>query len=302
MFKIPKVQISFQRYVRDQHFHKKQENWFCVVNAPFNVGHSFLMSVKLHVGNINPRKENCNQLTTSLIKMKNVVSIALFSIFFSISSYGQTLIPKVGVSFSTLHADEFVTQMDNQFGNKTGYSFGIGYNIPVKLSGNGLLSIQPEISYVQKGFKVDAEGEFFYEGAYTLNTHQEYSIHYLEFPILAKYELGPDNFRFSVSVGPSVGFGLGGRYTSVATRTDEVETTELFNTKGDIRFFQSKDPNEANFDHNIDFGLQLGVGVSVFNKIAVDVRYGNSFTNINEYSDSKNRVLQVTVGVPIIIK
>ncbi len=235
--------------------------------------------------------------------MKKVVGIVLISVFIDFSGYGQTLIPKVGVSFSSLQADEFVAQMSNKFKGQTGCSLGVGYNIPIKLNGNGLFSLQPEISYVEKGFKVDAVGEFYFnEAYYTINSHQEYSIRYLEFPILAKYEIGPDNFRFSFSVGPSVAFGLGGRYKSVATQTDDVETTEFINTKGDIKFFQSKDPNEASFDHNIDFGLQVGAGVSLYNRIAVDVRYGNSFTNVNEYNESKNRVLQFTVGIPIILK
>lgn len=232
--------------------------------------------------------------------MKKVVSIILLSSIVTFTSYSQTLIPKVGMSFSSLRADEFVVSMKNKFGGQTGYSIGLGYSIPLHPMGNALLSLQPEVQYIQKGFQVDAEGEFFFGEQYaTIRSHQEYSIHYLEFPIVAKYEIGPDNVRFSVSAGPSVGFGLGGKYKSVATQTNDVETVEFINTSGDIKFFQSKDPNEASFDHNIDFGLQLGAGVSLFHRIVIDVRYGNSFTNVNEYNESKNRVIQFTVGVPI---
>jgi len=235
--------------------------------------------------------------------MKKVISIVLFSVVVVFTSYSQTLIPKVGMSFSSLRAEEFVTSMDNEFSGETGYSAGLAYSIPITPIGKGLLSIQPEVFYVQKGFQVDAQGEFFGGEQYvTIRSHQEYTINYLEFPILAKYELGPDNFRFSLSAGPSVGFGLGGKYKSVATQTNDVETKEFINTSGDIRFFDSKDPNEASFDHNIDFGLQVGVGVSLFNRILVDVRYGNSFTNLNEYNESKNKVIQLTVGVPIALK
>src|SRR6478609_7048618 len=92
--------------------------------------------------------------------MKKVVSIVFFSVIVTFTSYSQTLIPKVGMSFSSLRAEEFVTSMDNKFSGESGFSAGLAYNLPIKPMGNALLSIQPEVLYVQKGFQVDAEGEF----------------------------------------------------------------------------------------------------------------------------------------------
>jgi hypothetical protein len=234
--------------------------------------------------------------------MKTTISIAIIFLM-SLSSQAQTLIPKVGISLSALGASEHVPMMSNSFSGQSGYSIGVGYSIPVKPNGGSLFSIQPEISFVQKGFKVDAQGEFiFIEQLSLIKTHQEYTINYLEFPVLAKYELGPDNFRFSFYAGPSIAFGLGGKYKVVATQTAQDVTEQFINTEGSIKFYKSKNENDINFDHNVDFGLQVGVGVTFFKKVMVEARYGNGLTNLNEEKESKNRVVQFTLGMPIALR
>ncbi len=234
--------------------------------------------------------------------MRTRISIAII-ILISISGHAQTLIPKIGISLSTLGASEHVPMMINSFSSQSGYTIGVGYSIPVKPNGISLFSIQPEILFVQKGFKVDAQGEFiFVEQLSLINTHQEYTVNYLEFPVLAKYELGSDNFRFSFYAGPSIAFGLGGKYKAVATRTTEGGTEQFINTEGSIKFYKSKNTSDINFDHNVDVGLQVGVGITLFNKVMVEARYGNSFTDLNEERESKNRLIQLILEVPIALK
>ncbi len=236
--------------------------------------------------------------------MKKIPLPILSCIFISTISFAQTITPKIGYTLSSWGASTYVAQLDNSFSSQSGFSLGVAYNVPLKGLGAGMLSLQPELSFVQKGFKVDAQGEVFdiENNALFITSRQEYTIHYLEFPLLVKYELGGDRFRFSFSAGPSVAFGLGGKYKAVATMFDGTATTELANITGDIKFFRSKDTGSASFDHNIDAGVQVGIGAVLYNRIALDVRFGNSFTNTNEYNESKNRVLQFTVGVPISLK
>lgn len=234
--------------------------------------------------------------------MKTTISTAIIFLM-SLCSQAQALIPKFGISLSALGASEHVSMMSNSFSSQSGYSIGVGYNIPVKPNGSSLISIQPEISLVQKGFKVEAQGEFiFIEQLSLIKTQQEYTINYLEFPVFAKYELGPDNFRLAFYAGPSIGFGLGGKYKSKATLTTQDVTVQIIDTEGNIKFYESENENDINFDHNVDFGLQVGVGVTFFNKVMVEARYGNSLTNLNEEKESKNRVFQFTLGMPIGLK
>ncbi len=235
--------------------------------------------------------------------MRKITLPIVSFIFISTLSFAQTITPKVGYTLSTWGASNYVTQLNNSFSSQPGFSFGVAYSIPLKGLGIGMLSLQPEVSFVQKGFKVDAQGEVSSaELTFFITSHQEYTIHYLEFPLMTKYEFGNDRFKFSVSAGPSIAFGLGGKYKAASTIFDGNVTTDLANTTGDIRFFKSKDNQSVSFDHNIDAGIQFGIGAVLYNRIALDVRFGNSFTNTNEYNESKNRVLQFTVGVPISLK
>jgi Outer membrane protein beta-barrel domain len=232
--------------------------------------------------------------------MKKTLTTILSTVIISYSTIAQTITPKFGFTMSALGATEFVPEMKSNFSNQTGYSFGVGYSVPLRVAGTSLLSLQPEVSFVKKGFKVDAQGEFIFgELPTTLKVQQEYSINYLEIPVLAKFEFGPDKFRGILYAGPYVAFGLGGRYKSEGWRSTELGFEKFIDSKGDIKFFQDQDPNTVSFDHNIDYGFQVGAGMTFYNKVVVDVRYGNGFGNLKHYSDSKNRVVQFTVGVPI---
>jgi Outer membrane protein beta-barrel domain len=232
--------------------------------------------------------------------MKKSLIAILSSAVVTYSTIAQTITPKVGFTMSALGATEFVPEMKSNFSNQTGYSFGVGYSVPLHVAGTSMLSLQPELTYVKKGFKVDAQGEFIFgEQPVTLKVHQEYAINYLEIPVLTKFEFGPAKFRAALYAGPYVAFGLGGRYKSEGWRSTEMGFEKFIDGKGDIKFFQDQDPNTVSFDHNIDFGFQLGVGMTFYKRVVIDVRYGNGLINLKHYSDSKNRVVQFTVGVPI---
>jgi hypothetical protein len=212
----------------------------------------------------------------------------------------QTFIPRAGITISTLQTDDFVREMDNKIQSQSGFVIGLAYAIPIGTFAKGIFSLQPELSFIQKGFKVDASGDFAgSESYYHLTTQQEYTINYLEIPVLAKYEFGSDKLRVAIQAGPSLAFGLGGKYKSTMRIRDEFEYDDTTNSEGDIRFYNSDETNTTSFDHNVDFGLQAGAGLTVLDHISLDVRYGVSFTNINHEEKSKNRVLQISVGVPI---
>jgi hypothetical protein len=122
--------------------------------------------------------------------------------------------------------------------------------------------------------------------------------------VLAKFERGTGKFKYAAFVGPSIGFALGGKYNSTAY-VDNVtdETTVVYESEGDIVFYRPEgNSGDTQFDHNIDFGIQGGVSVTLFNWVTVDARYGMGLTDINHGSESKNRLMQFTVGVPLNFK
>ena len=232
--------------------------------------------------------------------MSKKALILLFLLTSATLLRAQTFIPRAGLTISTLQADDFVKDMDNKIQSQSGFVIGLAYAIPVGTFAKGIFSVQPELSFIQKGFKVDATGEFAgSESYYTFDTQQEYTINYLEIPVLAKYEFGSEKLRVAIQAGPSLAFGLNGKYKSIMHIQDEFEYDETTNTEGDIRFYDSDETNTTSFDHNVDFGLQAGAGITVFDRIALDVRYGLSLTNLNHEEKSKNRALQISVGVPL---
>lgn len=219
----------------------------------------------------------------------------------------QTFIPKVGLTLSTNNVDAVEPGVEHSLSSSTGFSVGVGYNYPLGTVGKGLFSLQPELSFVQKGFKGTTTGEInIGEAIYQMTADQQYKINYLELPVLAKIEFGPATSRFSFIAGPSVGYGLGGKLKGSITLDDGYDIYEA-DLDGKIKFGEEptsaeEDMEVAYFDNRIDVGLQVGAGVTLQNKIAIDVRYGLSLSNLSDDTDSANRVFQFTVGVPISMK
>jgi len=204
--------------------------------------------------------------------MKKIVLIGALALAAGFS-YGQTIIPKVGLTLSKWSGDDVE---EAKF--KPGFTIGAGLNMPL---GTGVISLQPEINYIQKGVKFE-EGDI----------SDKYTLNYLEVPVLVKATFG-EGTKFYVNAGPSVAFGLGGK-----------NKWEEGNEEGesDIKF-GDEDENSDDFyiEKGTDIGLQLGAGVIVAEKVMIDVRYGLGLTDLYDNNSVKNNVLQFTVGIPLSI-
>ena len=185
----------------------------------------------------------------------------------------------------------------------TGFTLGIGYNLPLTSFGNSMLSLQPEIDFIQKGFKSTLSGTF-NEGDYyyTLSSEEKYTVNYLEIPVIAKLSFGPQNTRFHIMAGPSLAYGLGGKYKATFTFDDGESYSESYS--GKIKFGEEPEENEedAYINNRVDFGVQLGVGVTFMEKITVDLRYGLGLSDLSDDFASKNRVLQFSVSMPLSLR
>jgi opacity protein-like surface antigen len=204
--------------------------------------------------------------------MKKIVLIGALALAAGFS-YGQTIIPKVGLTLSKWSGDDVE---DAKF--KPGFTIGAGLNMPL---GTGMISLQPEINYIQKGVKFE-EGDI----------SEKYTLNYLEVPVLVKATFG-EGTKFYVNAGPSVAFGLGGKYKWEEGDEDG---------DGDIKF-GDEDENSDDFyiEKGTDIGLQLGVGAIIAEKVMIDVRYGLGLTDLYDDISVKNNVLQFTVGIPLSI-
>ena len=232
--------------------------------------------------------------------MVKLISTGLLLV--SLAAQAQVIIPKFGMTISSLHSDQYVPDMDNSFANRKGFTAGVGYAIRAARIGNGFLFVQPEINFVQKGFQVDATGEFQFEGVYQLESKQSYRLNYLDMPVLAKYTWGGSNVKVSVTAGPAASFALGGKYTAKLTKKQDGITSTLADTKGDVVFYDSNEPNKLSMDYNIALDLQAGIGITIKEHVYLEARGSSSLTNLNHNNKTKNQVLQFTVGVPITLK
>lgn len=232
--------------------------------------------------------------------MRKTSQIILLLIVGSITfAQAQTIIPKAGLTLSTWNTEDAPEGTEYDESRKSGFTFGVGYNLPVAEFGKVMFSLQPELSYVQKGFKGKSSGEFqIGEAIYEFKADNENQINYIEIPMLARFDYGFNSIKVGLYAGPSIGFALGGKYKSKST-VDTGDGVNVYESEGDIVFYNSDEPNEVQFDHNVDFGIQGGAVFTLYNRVQLDVRYGQSLTNIYHDSKSRNNVLQFTVGVPI---
>ena len=214
-------------------------------------------------------------------------------------SQAQTLIPKVGISLSNLQTEDAPGGTEYNSSFKNGFTLGLACNIPVTAFGDIQFSLQPEFNYIQKGFNNTSSGEYqIGEQIFEFHADNKQRINYIEIPVLAKFEYGFNNIKVGVYAGPSLGFALSGKFKS-ESRVDTGEGIEVYKSEGKIIFYGTDKENTLSMDHNIDFGIQGGAVVTVFDRISLDVRYGQSLTNLYHDSKSKNEVLQFTVGVPL---
>ena len=221
--------------------------------------------------------------------MKKISLFIFLSLAITPQLYSQiTFLPKLGVSYSHVTYPSDFPDPEEDYKSKIGLILGVAAEIP--LIGE-MLSVQPELLFHQKGFKYKYLDD-------TWKDDYNYTLNYLELPILAKVNFG----KFYAEAGPSFAYGIGGKYKGTTSYMGDEETYD-----GKIKFGSepaNSDPDDHYVDNALDICVQIGVGVKV-SVIVIDLRYGMGLTNIyDEFGSyeslkSKNGSLQLTVGYPI---
>ena len=173
-----------------------------------------------------------------------------------------------GINLSTIaESGKFVTEgLDNQMGYHGGLVLNFG--------GKGV-SFQPEILFSQIGTKIDAPG---LTGSVTINT--------VTVPLLLKFSLGSDAFRFFITAG-----GFGSYYLSGSSLNPLTNKTEA------ITF--------ATGDARIEYGATGGAGLQFGSKTKffVEGRYnyglGDNGDKVAGVKESFSRTIMASVGVLI---
>lgn len=173
--------------------------------------------------------------------------------------------PEIGLSFSKYSGD----LENHEF--KTGLVGG-GH---VTYSTHPTFGITLKALYHQRGSQQEISG-----------TVNKQLLHYLEFPLLARYFLTPGGkFRPNIFLGPSASFLL-----NVQNKVGD----------GDYTSVSAEDRNDY---RNFDLGLSAGIGLNYLigkeTRILFDARYTHGLTNLSKFDDISiyNRGLAFTLGL-----
>jgi hypothetical protein len=208
--------------------------------------------------------------------MKKQVFFVTCALLLALSLQAQiSIIPKAGVTFSSISYDEEPEDQKTQIG----FVGGVGLDIGII---KNFFSLQPELLFIQKGDRFDERDV---EAKTTLN--------YLELPLLAKVSFGSQAIKGYLNAGPSLALGLTGKY-KVEGGANAGET--------DIRFGDSNNDGRRYLDNRFDFGLQFGGGGSFGlgpGAVIADIRYGLGLSDLNDEDKAKNRTFAFTLGYAI---
>lgn len=162
----------------------------------------------------------------------------------------------------------------------------INFSIPINIPISDIISVQPELSIMQKGSNYE-----YYDDDYSYIITQK--ITYFDIPILMKAsKLLVDKLTVGLFLGPSIGLGLAGK----------VKDEE--NDDGDISKNEKKIDFKKDNANRIDLAFNIGSNVQyeLKNGFAVfDIRYQAGFSDVikekvGDISTLKNRGLIVSVG------
>jgi len=154
------------------------------------------------------------------------------------------------------------------------------------------IAIQPELNFLQKGFKseVNVSDSIFGDAS----GRTDYIISHIELPVLLKAgnDFGP--IRVDGLVGPGFSYGLSGKVKSKFTFNGDTDT--------DTDEIDFKDDDFSRTDLSIHLGAMVTFNFSESAKLFVNTRYIMGLTNINagdSPEEARNRGISLSAGVLI---
>jgi hypothetical protein len=151
----------------------------------------------------------------------------------------------------------------------------LSIGVPFQMAFSEHFALQMELNFLQKGYRQKSDvtfqnTRFVSDGKIVVN--------WLELPILAKARFGSEEgIGGGVFFGPSIGYGLSGKFTSTSTSTTNGVSTVTAN---------SNDLNFKDDEHSrVDLGLNIGGEVN-YGGVFLDIRYQIGLTNMVSSSSS----------------
>ena len=216
---------------------------------------------------------------------KRFLSFGLLALTSVLAQAQVTLITRAGVSLATIQATS--AGPDRQYA--AGWVGGAGLNLPLRKS--QFVSLQPEVLFAQKGFRMNGDR----------HVHN-----YLEVPLLLKVSLKREGLQTYLTAGPTAGFLLGGVYPPAGGAPGQVRPDDLALRMGDVLDglppWSSYAPATALNRLELGFQVGLGTGLALGRGTALaELRYGHGLTPFfrTEGPETANRFTNRAFGLTL---
>lgn len=197
----------------------------------------------------------------------SLLAVCFLAIPLSAQSFGL----RIGASATDAKYDFENNELETE--GETNLMLGIFANLPL---GTEVISIQPELTYLNRGYSVGAN--FGDQLAF------ERTLSYVDLGVLARLNFGAEEgFGFYVGAGPQFSYAVSGTYTDILGERDVDFDADRLN-RGELQFAGVA-------------GLTFNAGLKFF----VEGRYNGSFSNQSDSNleDIRQRSIGINGGVMV---
>ena len=175
---------------------------------------------------------------------------------------------KAGLNLANINEKSSFGSENDGKTSKIGFHFGGTAEFPASEA----VSVQTGLLFSSKGYKVSY-----------LGVSGSMNVNYLEIPINTIYKIEIGSSKLCLSAGPYLGYAVSGNL-----KQGDVEV-DLKIGSGDEDYYKA-----------LDYGLNIGAGVELNDKITIGLQYGIGLANISSYTEygtsAKNNVFGISVG------
>lgn len=206
----------------------------------------------------------------------------------SVRAQGVRLGLRAGANYANLAGD---VQNESTYNNKIGFLGGVMLN--ADLSGDGFLSVQPEILFSQKGFE-NKPTEYKSLLGTTQKREGKVNYNYLDVPVLLKINAG----GLVVEAGP--------QYSYLLSVKDETKVTTTSGLTGNTATSTTHDQKDLSKINRNELGYVAGIGYQADNGVSLNLRYTGAFSDFvkgdngtyfdGDLKNARNAAFQLSLG------
>lgn len=219
------------------------------------------------------------------MKNSKVFLTAIFAIFATVAFSQINLGVRAGVNFANVNETAALDALTPKFHTVSGVAVaGVA-----EFEFGEHFSIQPEISYTQKGFALREGMDLdLYNVPIPVGVTATSKFSYLEMPVLFKGKIGNDKIKAYAIAGPSIGYAIDGQLKTTANAFFEFQLTDTDINLGAIGYEQ------------LEVSGIIGIGTEIAipsGKIFFDARYQHGFTELYDIPVFNEKIKNQGLGL-----